>query len=327
MAVDVGATNLRVALVSTEGIIADKIVLRTPREGDELVVANAIRSAIAELLDRSSTKMNNIVGIGVGSIGPLDIRTGTVINAPNVPIKRMELLKPLRKWFGVPVYVVNDCVAAVWGEVNFGAGRSYRNVVYITISTGIGAGVVVDGNLLLGKDGNAHEVGHLVLDYESDVECGCGGYGHWEGLASGSNLPKFMKYLVTRKRPELLRLFSGSNILNKILNETLTPEELFRLAREGNELALEIVDELGKIHAAGIASVINAYDPELLTLGGSIVLNNKDLLLKFINKYVDKYLINRKPKIIVTPLGHDAVLLGAAAIVLNTPENLRRLQR
>lgn len=194
LAVDVGATRTRVAIFDRRGMkLLRKEVIKTPHEGDEDIVAEAI-IAVAERLI-ASLGLSEVTAVGAGTIGPLDVRRGYVVNPPNIPLKGFSLREPLMKRFNVPVYVVNDCVAAVYAEYMSGAGLGRDNVVYVTISSGIGAGVIVDGHLLLGKDGNAHEVGHLVLSYDSSIKCGCGGVGRWEALASGNNLWRLLKYL------------------------------------------------------------------------------------------------------------------------------------
>ena len=152
--------------------------------------------------------------------------------------------EPIRNYFKVRTLVANDCVAAVWGEYLLGTGRGYDNLVYITLSTGIGAGVIVDGHLLLGKDGNAHEVGHLVIDYRG-IKCGCGGIGHWEAYASGRNLPNLIRILAKDYRGMI------TEALDLALNNSLTAPKLFRLWSDGDEFANYVVDELARINAAG----------------------------------------------------------------------------
>jgi len=311
--VDIGATNLRVALGDEEGRVLKRAVRRTPREGDELAVSREICRMVRELL--TEAELSEVVGIGVGTIGPLDIRRGVIVNTPNLPFERIPVKEPLEEEFGLPVTVLNDCVAAVLGEWRFGLGRGLRNLVYITLSTGIGGGAVVDGHLLLGKDGNAHEIGHIVIDQEGRLVCGCGKRGHWEAYCSGSNIPNFVRLLLEEKSPGevegslLLRMASSpSNITAKLL---------FDAAKRGDRLALEIVEEIGRLNAIGFANVINVYDPELITVGGSVALNNPELVLPPIRRYVGDYAINRVPRIELTPLGGDVVLLGALASVLH----------
>ena len=306
-AVDLGATNIRVA-VGDEAGIRKKIVRRTDTssgaEGITTQITNMIRTLHVE----------KIAAIGVGSIGPLNLDTGCVVDTPNLPFKKISIVNPLSEAFHVPVILMNDCSAAVLGEQAFGAGRGLRNIVYVTLSTGLGGGAIVDGHLLVGKDGNAVEIGHLTIDPASDLVCGCGCRGHWEAYCSGSNIPNYARLLMEGKEAEgsLLFRLAGGDL------EGITTEVLFAAASEGDSLALWIVDKIGEVNAIGFADIVNAYDPELITVGGSIALKNPAPILKPIKENIDRHLINRKPKIRVTPLGEDAVLYGALVLSMRS---------
>ncbi|GAI94384.1 unnamed protein product, partial [marine sediment metagenome] len=188
-AVDIGATNVRVASGDVEGL-TEKVVERTDREnGPKGVSAQIIRLV-------RSLEIEELAAIGVGSIGPIDIGTGSIVNTPNFPFKEIPVLEPLTFEFHVPVRMLNDCAAAVLGEKMYGAGKGLRNLVYVTLSTGLGGGAIVDGHVLIGKDGNAVEVGHLTIDPDSPLVCGCGCRGHWEAYSSGRNIPKYARLLL-----------------------------------------------------------------------------------------------------------------------------------
>jgi len=315
LAIDLGATYLRLALATMQGKIVSKVKEYVVKEGDEYAIAQQIIATYKKLIEKLGSV--RIVKVAIGSIGPLDIRKGIIVNPPNLPFKKVELKAPLEEFFETEVIVLNDAVSAVWGEKHFGLGRNVENLVYITLSTGIGVGVIVNGKLLLGKDGNAHEMGHSVINYESSLICGCGRLGHWEAYASGRNIPRFVRMLCKNKFNELLR---ESILREKILSNTLTSKDLFDAAKVGDKLALLVIDELGKINAAGFANVINAYDPELITVGGAIALNNpRELVIDPILKYIDHYAVNKIPRIEITKLGDDIVLYGAVAIAIYRP--------
>ena len=319
LAVDLGATNIRVALGTRDGKILSKVKEKTVRHGDEYAVANQIIKIINKHFFHA---IRHSLGLGIGSIGPLDLKKGRIVNPTNLPFKTVELKEPLEEKLGLEVKILNDAVAAVWGEKVFGIGGNVRNLVYVTLSTGIGVGVIVDDHLLIGKDGNAHEVGHIVVDFNGTMRCGCGKLGHWEAYTSGRNIPKYVAHLVRTKFPQLL----STSSLKKYFNEgKLTAEILFREAKRGDALALKIVEEIGKVNAAGFASIINAYDPELVTVGGAIALNNSELVLKYLIKYLDFYVLNRKPEIKITPLGEDIVLYGALALIAKPPSYYAKL--
>ena len=315
LAVDLGATYVRVAIASCDGKIVSKAKERVVREGREDAIAKQIIKMYENLIEKIGKVTIN--KIAIGSIGPLDMRKGIIINPPNLPFEKIVLKDPLKEYFKANVLILNDAVSAAWGEKHFGLGRNVENLAYVTLSTGIGVGVIVNGKLLLGKDGNAHEMGHAVVNYDSPFKCGCGRIGHWEAYASGRNIPRFAKYLAQTRFKELL---NKSILKSKIVNNTLEARDVFEAAKKNDPLALKIIDELGKVNASGFANVINAYDPELITVGGAIALNNpKELVIDPILKYLDMYVVNRVPKIEITKLGDDIVLYGAVAAAINPP--------
>ncbi|MCX6649210.1 MAG: ROK family protein [Candidatus Bathyarchaeota archaeon] len=302
VAVDIGATNIRVAVGDGKSLIAKRV-----EATDRLNGAEGVPRQIAKMIRNLGVEP---AAIGVGSIGPLDTKKGAIGATPNFAFKHIPIVAPLGVEFGVPVQIMNDCNAGVIGEHLYGAGRGLDNIFYVTLSTGLGGGAIVDGNPLNGKDGNAPEIGHLTLDPDSELVCGCGCRGHWEGYCSGANIPNFARILLRNRDLEgglLLKMVEGD--LGK-----LTSEMIFDAAKKRDGDALYVVDEVGKVNAVGFANIVNAFDPELITIGGSVALNNPDLVVEPIRKGIDKHLINRKPEIRLTPLGADVVLFGGLAI-------------
>lgn len=309
--VDIGATYTRVVIADEKGRILDRVKFETPRS-DRMALSASIARAIRELLKRVGAPEKGLKGIGIGSIGPLDIKRGVIVRAANLPLENVPIVEPLEREFDVNVYLVNDCVAAVVGEKHMGAGRDHDNLVYITISTGIGGGVYVDGRVLLGKDGNAHEIGHMVVDAEGKLVCGCGKKGHWEAYSSGSGIPKLAK-LLAEEKPELFKrsaLASWGDPLK------LTSKNVYDAAKAGDAFARTVVEEAARYNAMGVANVVNVYDPSLITIGGSVALNNVELVVEPLKKMVQEYAVNRIPEIATTPLGEDVGLYGAVALAL-----------
>ncbi len=305
LAVDIGATNIRVAS-GDHGGLNSKLSESTDRHNGPLGVSAQIIRMAHEL------GMDSVESAGVGSIGPIDIASGNIVNTTNLPFKEIPVTEPLREAFGVPVSLLNDCTAAVLGEKSSGAGREVDNLAYVTLSTGLGGGAIVDGHLLIGKDGNAVEVGHITISPDSPLTCGCGSPGHWEAYSSGNNIPNFARHI--------LREEERSSMIHELTEGdpgTLTAKILFDAAKAGDTAALRVVDELGKVNAVGFANIVNAYDPELITIGGSIALNNPELILEPILKNINGHLLNRRPRIMITPLGDDVVLYGALAMALS----------
>jgi len=306
LAVDIGATNIRVATGDETGL-GMKLAEATDRvSGPEGVSEQIVRMA-------RQLGLTEVEAVGIGSIGPIDLAKGRIVNTPNYPFKEIPVTGPLREEFNAPVRLLNDCTAAVLGEHTFGAGKGVENLVYVTLSTGLGGGAMVDGHLLIGKDGNAVEVGHLTIDPDSPLTCGCGSRGHWEAYSSGSGIPNFVRmHLQSEDRDSLIIELAGGD------EDAITSENLFEAAKRGDASALRIVSELGRVNAIGFADIVNVYDPELITIGGSIALMNPELILEPVRENIDRHLINRKPKIMLTPLGGDAVLFGALALALES---------
>ena len=304
VAVDIGATNIRVAVGGESGLKAKRSEATDRLNGPE-----GIPRQIARMIGSLDVEP---AAIGVGSIGPLDMRKGAIGATPNFAFKHIPIVAPLKAKFNIPVQIMNDCNAAVIGEHLYGAGKGLDNIFYVTLSTGLGGGAIVDGNPLNGKDGNAPEIGHLTVDPDSELVCGCGCHGHWEGYCSGANIPKFARILLRNRDLEgglLMKMVGGD--LGK-----LTSEMIFDAARTKDRDALFIVEEVGKVNAVGFANIVNAFDPELITIGGSVALNNPEFIVEPIKRGIDKHLINRKPEIKLTPLGADVVLYGGLAIAV-----------
>ena len=309
--VDLGGTWVRAALSDMKGNMILKVREQVDKSSADAISGQIINLACS-LCKRKEIGTKSLEGVGIASAGPLSLKEGALVKPTNLPFKYVPLKKPVSEELKVPVYLLNDCTAAVLGEKVFGAGKNVDNLVYVTISTGIGGGAIVDGHLLIGKDGNAHEIGHFTIDLEGRLVCGCGKKGHWEAYCSGRNIPNYVKM----RCKEIDESIVKESLLYKKLKENLSSKDLYDIARMGDKLSQQLVEEIGKLNAIGFANVINAYDPELITVGGSVTLNNKKLVLTPIKKQVKNYTINRIPKIVTTPLEEDIGLYGAIAAVI-----------
>ncbi|WP_440951028.1 ROK family protein [Methanosphaerula subterraneus] len=300
IAVDLGATNLRVGLVTRTGEIERLSVSRLPKDlPDAGIISDLIIRTIHSLV--SDQEIETSAGIGIGAMGPIDRSHSAIVHPPNVPLDIIPLSDPLSAEFNLPVRLVNDCSAGLLGEAYFGEGKRSNNFVYVTISTGIGAGILAQGTIISGRSGNAGEVGHLFVDNQYNLTCGCGRKGHWEGYASGRFLPRF--YQEWRRKQGIS---SGDP-------EILSARDVFNSIREqGDPDECEFIHELGRINARGISDIIVAYDPDTIVLDGSVVLNNQDLIIPPIEQYADCYL--PMPRLTVSSLSGFAPLLGASVI-------------
>ncbi len=311
IAIDIGATNLRVALFEDNSKV-NELKVQTPRDNP-----NSISNSIIKMINELSPE-KDFQSIGIGSIGPLDLKKGIIELAPNLGLKNIPLRDPLVNEFHKEVYIANDAMAAVWAEKVLGDAREKNDIAYITMSSGIGVGAIIDGNLIVGRRGNAHEMGHSLVKFDSNLICGCGKVGHWEAYAGGKNIPKVAKDFANEWKGKE----SEGYLLAK--ENKLTPEKLYSLARKNDEFSKSLVDFLNIIHAAGISNIIAAYDPEIIYIGGSIYLYNEDLIKPYLIKYIPMFSALGVPEIKMCSFGDDQVLYGAASIAINPPYQIKK---
>jgi glucokinase len=257
------------------------------------------------------------LGIGIASAGPLDVKKGIIFNNANLGFREIPLREPIQKEYPEsPVYIVNDCVGAVLGVHYFEADKDEKdNLVYITISTGVGGGVICNGMLLLGKDGNAAEIGHAILEPKSNIQCNCGAYGCWESICSGTGV---IKRAITGIKEGKV---DASILLELIDNDTskITSKIVFEAAKKDDKLAKEIVQKVLYFNKVGVGLVNTYYDCTSIYLGGGMLFGEKEILVPPLIKQFEedpiKFTINNPPKIKVTSLGDEVGLRGALALV------------
>jgi glucokinase len=247
-------------------------------------------------------KVGKFDGIGISMPGTLDMNKGVLCYAPNLHMNNVNIVDLLQNRYHVDVSLSNDETAAVMGEKLFGAGKAFDNVVHLSLGMGIGCGVILNNRLLLGKDGNAHEVGCCTIDAFGTMKCSCGAMGHWEAYCSGYGIPHFAKELLKTK-------YKNEKSKLRDIRE-LTARSVYEAARH-DAVAEKIIDEIGRLNAIGVANVIDCYDPDLVTIGGGIAIERPSEILEPIIKHVKEYAINRMPKIMITPLGEKVGLYGA----------------
>lgn len=287
ISVDIGGTNLRVARVHRDGTIILKKSILTPKSGsDGGIITREIIRLIREI---NPSGKESIIPISISSAGPLDLTRNIIDHCPNIPFGEVPLVQPLEKEFRCPVFLFKDTHAGVLGEKFFGDGQGIANLVYVTISTGIGGGAIVNNHLLIGRNGNAGEIGRFIV-YDDPI--------FWDKCASGKHIPSTFKSFCKQKGLPHNPTHS-------------TAKDIFRAAREKETPPLEFLKELSRINGKGLSSLIVAYDPERIIFGGSVMIHNHDLLLPAMLCHTDTYL--PLPNIRVTKLGDNVSLLGAAA--------------
>lgn len=301
--VDMGGTWLRVAVGTEEGSIIKRLVSPVDPSADN---ESTLRQLEASILSVTNGMWSEISGIGIATAGKLNLKESTIVYSPHTSIRSLSL-HPLKERLKKPVTLLNDGVAAALSEWRLGAGKSHDNIVYVGIGTGIGGGVIVDGHLLIGKEGNAHEMGHMVIDAGGAIECDCGGRGHWEAYTSGTGLPRLCRLLAR----DLTKFWERTPFLDKSLSGKVEAREVFESARRGDKFAAYVVREAARLNGIAIANLVNLYDPSIVSIGGGVAIKNIDLVVLPLQPYVKLFSFNTPPKITPSPLGEDAPLLGA----------------
>ncbi len=304
--VDLGGTDLRTVLADQEGRFLGRVEEKSRgEEGVEAVIGRIVSS-----IERVTAGRARPVSVGVAAPGPINSRTGVVSQTPNLPgWKDVPLGRIIEERTGIPAALSNDANVAALGEFEYGAGRSVRHMIYITVSTGIGGGIIVDGELLEGQSGAAGEVGHVVID-PNGPKCGCGKYGHLEALASGPAIARRAREAIENGHP---------TIIPEVARETgleVTAEVVAEAARRGDELARDILALAGRLLGYGIVNLIHIFNPQMVVIGGGVS-NAGDLLFAPMRRVVDRGLMpvfKEDLEIVRAELGDDAGLYGAVAL-------------
>ncbi|MFN8258385.1 MAG: ROK family protein [Bacteroidales bacterium] len=311
--VDIGGTKLSTALITLEGIIIDNIFDYDHVEKSEDELVEQIVGNIKKLLINNNLNETDLYGIGVGCAGHIRFRDGVIITTSNLKgFKNYPLRKAIKKHFSIPVILDNDANAQAFGEWVFGGYRDYDSLIFLTVSSGIGAGIILNHRLYRGFTGTAGEFGHTIVNPESDLKCTCGNYGCLMSCACGMALPHLFRKKIEAGKHSILNIendFDYSKIDGKFLKQGL---------EAGDPVSREIILESAYYVGIGIYNIFQALNPPLVVLGGG--------LLSWGEIYTDKIkktfyelardMIFDPIRIETSGLGNDAGILGAASLVL-----------
>ncbi|MFB6170994.1 MAG: ROK family protein [Haloarculaceae archaeon] len=295
--VDLGATHVRAQVTDADGAPLGEERRDTP-QSDGAAIERAVAATLRAACVDAGVGPADVAAAGVGSMGPLDREAGAVVGPTNVPAERVAVVVAVRRVVDCPVALRNDAVAAAVGERAF--ADAPPDLVYLTLSTGVGAGAVVDGHVLNGARGNAGEVGHFVVEPDGRP-CGCGGRGHWEAYCSGESIPAVARDLAR-----------GETALDL---DDLDAAAVFAAAGD-DPLADRVLDRVATYNAIGVADLVHAFAPALVSVGGAVALHNEALVLDPIRERLDRHLAVPAPDVRATPLGADAGLRGAVACAM-----------
>lgn len=306
--IDIGGTNTKIALVTPEGVILGRTHVSTAGQENEHAFFRSLFFSIAGLLNKTGGEFHlNGIGAGAPSVNE---REGTIENAANLPFsERVEFVKVMTEQYGLPVFLVKDSNASTLGEMRYGAAQGMQNFVLLTLGTGLGCGVVVDGRLMRGEGGHASEAGHVCVN-KLGRECGCGRQGCLETYVSATGLKR-----------TVFELMSNSLTTSKLRNtsyDAMSAKSISEAAQNGDLLAQKAFEYTGEVLGQALADMAAWFEPEAFILSGGLVAAGSLLFEPTIESLEKHSLAFHKGKLKVLPsaLGeNDAALLGAASLV------------
>ncbi len=303
-AIDLGGTSVRAAVVDENGGIAGFVAGATKASQGPDAVIDRIVDVLHDSLARASATTSDLAAVGIGAPGPLDWATGVIHEAPNLPgWKEVPLAARIGDAVGLPAFLENDANAAALAERQYGVGRGALNMLYITVSTGVGGGLILDGELWHGAYGSAGEFGHMTVDFDGPL-CDCGNRGCIEAIAAGPDIAAWVVDQIAAGRSSSL---SGQG--------DLSGRDVVEAAQEGDALAVSALERAGRAVGFGVINVAHLVNLDTVVIGGGIA-NAGDLLFDSIRTTVREHLLeSTAPNLRLEPwsLGENVGLLGAAA--------------
>jgi glucokinase len=309
--VDLGATNVRAAVGDGSAKIVGSARSATPDGTTGERITQRVRHVVREACVDAGVEPTSVSAAGIGSMGRLDYDAGVVSVPSNLTedIGPIPLVSSLSELLDTQrVSLCSDTLAGAIGE-RFFARPDVGDLVYLTISSGIGAGVISDGTPVMGRDGNAGEVGHTTVDARGEMTCGCGRDGHWEAYCSGNNIPRFATELHE----------DGVETALPLADEEFTAKDVFDHAGT-DAFADRVIERVTTLNVLGVANVVHAYEPSLVSIGGAVALNNPEKVVEPIRERLDAHLVVEAPEVALCEVGEQAVLKGALAYALNTTD-------
>jgi len=311
--VDIGGTKCSIALVDQNGQIIDKINTCAHVETNEEGLVKLITENIKEISKRNDLKESDLQGIGIGCAGHIRFRDGVIITTSNLKgFKNYPLRDAFQSHFKIPVILDNDANAQAFGEFKFGAGKGFNDMVFLTISTGIGAGIIINSKLYRGATGTAGEYGHTIVEAKSELTCTCGNKGCLMACACGMALPYLFEQKLKEGKISKLNLppnFKMSKLSGQLLKKGLEIDD---------PVSKEIISDSGYYVGLGIYNIFQALNPPLIVLGGGLT-NWGDFYLDKIKSTFYGFardMIFDPMEIVISNIGADAGVIGAAALTL-----------
>ena len=305
--VDLGGTTVKIAYIDEEGTMLAKWEIPTVTADGGKQILPDIAASIRQFLDQKTIDPMSVIGIGIGVPGPVNSK-GVVNKCVNLGWGQFNIAEDLEKLAGFPVKAGNDANVAALGEFWKGGGQGCNNMVFVTLGTGVGGGIVIEGALLHGAHGSGAEIGHLVLNRNETEKCGCGKQGCVEQYCSATGIVRLAK--------QALADYSGVSRMQRF--DPLTCKDIFDCGKTGDELALKVLDQYYAYMGEFLANVCNLVDPDALVLGGGVSRAGQ-MLLDGVRPYFDKYVFHAAAgaRFALASLGNDAGAYGAFKLALD----------
>lgn len=303
--IDVGGTTVKMGLFRIDGQVVDKweIPTRTENNG-EAILPDIAAYSLAKLMEKNISK-DEVAGIGIGVPGPINAE-GIVPHTANLGWGYKEVTRELEELTGLTCRGGNDANVAALGELWKGAAAGHKSGVMVTLGTGVGGGIILDGKIVVGTNGAGGEIGHIHVDDDIPWLCGCGNQGCLEQVASANGIVRLAKWMMEEQEVK--------TVLEK---ETMTSKEVWDAVKEGDEFALQVAERFGKYLGLALANVASTVDPEVFVIGGGVS-KAGPIVLEYIKKYYTKYTFRacRDAEFFLATLGNDAGIFGSAKLVI-----------
>lgn len=305
--IDIGGTTIKIGLFKVDGTLLEKWEVDTRKEENGKYILDDITKEIKEKLKEKSIHKNDVVGVGIGVPGPVR-SDGTVLKCVNLGWGVFNVEETLSEMIDLPVKAGNDANVAALGEMWQGGGKGYKNVVMVTLGTGVGGGIIIDGNIISGTNGAGGEIGHIKVVKNETKTCGCGKTGCLEQYASATGIVK--------ESEKLLSIDNSPSILREI--NKITAKTIFDAAKDGDKLANKLVKDLGEKLGIALASISCICDPEVFVIGGGVS-KAGIILIDVIQKYFIEKAFHacEGTKFELAKLGNNAGIYGGVRLVLD----------
>jgi len=312
LGLDLGGTNMVGAALTIEGELVAKSKMPTEASGGLEHVLGRMSKCLLDVLEKSARKQEDVLAAGVGAPGPLNQQTGVVYTPPNLPgWKDVPLADELHKRLNVRAFIENDANCAAYGENWLGAGRDFKDLICLTLGTGVGGGIILDNELVRGVDGTAGEIGHLIIETEGR-KCNCGSHGCLEQYGSATGIVTTARQIIEQ---------GEKTVLTEMVPDLtkLTAKDVSVAMEQGDEVARRVITQTGEFLGVGIASLVNLLNPQVVVLCGGVIAAG-EALFEPIRQTVKKRAFEvpgKRARIVPSVLGDDAGVIGAAGVALS----------